>query len=75
MNYVFFYIMWMSRCVFTIALGRNGTRMHYEKQVNQEVCFVEAPSHNLQNFKDLLLMSRYKIPQHTFKGLAESMPS
>lgn len=32
------------------------------------------PPRNLQDEKDLLLTSRCQIPQHTFRGLAESAP-
>ncbi|MCJ8743381.1 hypothetical protein PDJAM_G00093370 [Pangasius djambal] len=35
---------------------------------------MEAPPHNLQDLKDLLLTSWCQIPQHTFRGLVESMP-
>lgn len=41
-----------------------------EKQVQS----LEAPPHNIQDFKDLLLTSWCEIPQTTFRGLVESMP-
>ena len=34
---------------------------------------MEAPPHNLQNFKDLLLTYWCQIPQHTFRGQVESI--
>ncbi|KAG5841041.1 hypothetical protein ANANG_G00195380 [Anguilla anguilla] len=41
-----------------------------EKQVRS----MEAPPHNLQDLKDLLLTSWCQISEDTFRGLVESMP-
>ncbi|KAF7659717.1 hypothetical protein LDENG_00294150 [Lucifuga dentata] len=41
-----------------------------EKQVRS----MQAPPHNLQDLKDLLLTSWCQIPQDTFRSLVESMP-
>ena len=42
--------------------------------LDKQVRSMEAPPHNLQDIKDLLLTSWCQIPQHTFRGLVESMP-
>ncbi|MCI4387329.1 hypothetical protein PGIGA_G00072870 [Pangasianodon gigas] len=47
---------------------------HLWDVLDKQVRSMEAPPHNLQDLKDLLLMSWCQIPQHTFRGLVESMP-
>ncbi|KAK3536457.1 hypothetical protein QTP86_012613 [Hemibagrus guttatus] len=42
--------------------------------LDKQVPSMEAPPHNLQDLKDLMLTSWYQIPQHTFRDLVESMP-
>ncbi|KAK3525325.1 hypothetical protein QTP86_029840, partial [Hemibagrus guttatus] len=42
--------------------------------LDKQVQSMEAPPHNLQDLKDLLLTSWCQIPQHTFRDLVESMP-
>ncbi|KAK3513322.1 hypothetical protein QTP70_012374 [Hemibagrus guttatus] len=42
--------------------------------LDKQVPSMEAPPHNLQDLKDLLLTSWCQIPQHTFRDLVESMP-
>ncbi|KAK3551827.1 hypothetical protein QTP70_029006 [Hemibagrus guttatus] len=42
--------------------------------LDKQVRSMEAPPHNLQDLKDLLLTSWCQIPQHTFRDLVESMP-
>ncbi|KAK3524375.1 hypothetical protein QTP70_028018, partial [Hemibagrus guttatus] len=42
--------------------------------LDKQVRSMEAPPHNLQDIKDLLLTSWCQIPQHTFRDLVESMP-
>ena len=41
--------------------------------VLDKVQSMEAPPCNFQNLKDLLPTSWFQIPQHTFRGLVESM--
>merc|ERR1711980_5436 len=47
---------------------------HLWDVLDKQVRSMEAPPHNLQDLKDLLLTSWCQIPQHTFRGLVESMP-
>ncbi|XP_066556920.1 uncharacterized protein sergef isoform X2 [Amia ocellicauda] len=47
---------------------------HLWDVLDKQVRSMEAPPRNLQDLKDLLLMSCCQIPQHTFRGLVESMP-
>ena len=47
---------------------------HLWDVLNKQVRSMEAPPRNLQDLKDLLLTSWCQIPQHTFRGLVESMP-
>lgn len=47
---------------------------HLWDVLEQQVRSMEAPPHNLQDLKDLLLTSWCQIPQDTFRGLEESMP-
>jgi len=47
---------------------------HLWDVLNKQVRSMEAPPHNLQDLKDLLLTSWCQIPQHTFRSLVESMP-
>uniref|UniRef100_UPI0037E7D4FB zinc finger protein 219-like n=1 Tax=Semicossyphus pulcher TaxID=241346 RepID=UPI0037E7D4FB len=42
--------------------------------LDKQVRSIEAPPRSLQHLKVLLLMSWRQIPQHTFRGLVESMP-
>lgn len=42
--------------------------------LDKQVWFMEAPPPNLDNLKYLLLTSWCQIPQHTFRGLVESVP-
>ncbi|KAK3513336.1 hypothetical protein QTP70_012369 [Hemibagrus guttatus] len=42
--------------------------------LDKQMPSMEAPPHNLQDLKDLLLTSWCQIPQHTFSDLVESMP-
>ena len=42
--------------------------------LDKQVRSMEAPPRNLQDLKHLLLTSWCQIPQHTFRGLVESMP-
>ncbi|KAK3570575.1 hypothetical protein QTP86_022521 [Hemibagrus guttatus] len=47
---------------------------HLWDVLDKQVPSMEAPPHNLQNLKDLLLTSWSQIPQNTFRDLVESMP-
>ena len=47
---------------------------HLWDVLDKPVRSIEAPPHNLQDLKDLLLTSWCQIPQRTFRGLVESMP-
>uniref|UniRef100_A0A8P4K6M0 Transposable element Tc1 transposase n=1 Tax=Dicentrarchus labrax TaxID=13489 RepID=A0A8P4K6M0_DICLA len=47
---------------------------HLWDVLDKQVRSMEAPPNNLQDLKDLLLTSWCQIPQHTFRGLVESMP-
>uniref|UniRef100_A0AAY5KPB9 Tc1-like transposase DDE domain-containing protein n=1 Tax=Esox lucius TaxID=8010 RepID=A0AAY5KPB9_ESOLU len=47
---------------------------HLWDVLDQQVRSTPAPPRNLQELKDLLLMSWCQIPQDTFRGLVESMP-
>ncbi len=47
---------------------------HLWDVMKKQVRSMEAPPRNLQDLKDLLLTSWYQTPQHTFRGLVESMP-
>ena len=47
---------------------------HLWDVLDEQVRSVEAPPRNLQELKELLLTSWCQIPQHTFRGLVESMP-
>lgn len=47
---------------------------HLWDVLDKQVRSMEAPPRNLQDLKDLLLTSWCQIPQHTFRGLVESMP-
>ncbi|KAK3533242.1 hypothetical protein QTP70_013655 [Hemibagrus guttatus] len=47
---------------------------HLWDVLDMQVRAMEAPPHNLQDLKDLLLTSWCQIPQHTFRDLVESMP-
>ncbi|MCI4386854.1 hypothetical protein PGIGA_G00067410 [Pangasianodon gigas] len=47
---------------------------HLWDVLDKQVRSIEAPPHNLQDLKDLLLTSWCQIPQHTFRSLVESMP-
>ncbi|KAK3534858.1 hypothetical protein QTP86_028556 [Hemibagrus guttatus] len=47
---------------------------HLWDVLDKQVPSMEAPPHNLQDLKDLLLTSWCQIPQHTFRDLVESMP-
>ena len=47
---------------------------HLWDVLNKQVRSKEALPRNLQDLKDLLLTSWCQIPQHTFRGLVESMP-
>ncbi|KAK3505622.1 hypothetical protein QTP70_021284 [Hemibagrus guttatus] len=47
---------------------------HLWDVLDKQVRSMEAPLHNLQDLKDLLLTSWCQIPQHTFRDLVESMP-
>ncbi|KAK3560207.1 hypothetical protein QTP86_000776, partial [Hemibagrus guttatus] len=42
--------------------------------LDKQVRSMQAPPYNLQDLKDLLLSSWCQIPQHTFRGLVESIP-
>ncbi|KAK3509804.1 hypothetical protein QTP70_011627 [Hemibagrus guttatus] len=46
---------------------------HLWDVLDKQVRSMEAPPHNLQDLKDLLLTSWCQIPQHTFRDLVESM--
>ena len=46
---------------------------HLWDVLDKQVRSMEAPPHNLQDFKDLLLTSWCQIPQDTFRGLVECM--
>ncbi|XP_062292370.1 uncharacterized protein LOC133996801 [Scomber scombrus] len=47
---------------------------HLWDVLDKQVRSMEATPRNLQDLKDLLLTSWCQIPQHTFRGLVESMP-
>ena len=47
---------------------------HLWDVLDKQVRSMEAPPHNLENLKDLLLTYWCQIPQHSFRGLVESMP-
>ncbi|MCI4388573.1 hypothetical protein PGIGA_G00087550 [Pangasianodon gigas] len=47
---------------------------HLWDVLDKQVWSMEAPPHKLHDLKDLLLTSWCQIPQHTFRGLVESMP-
>ncbi|KAK3537253.1 hypothetical protein QTP70_005482 [Hemibagrus guttatus] len=47
---------------------------HLWDVLDKQVRSMEAPPHNLQDLKDLLLTSWCQIPQHTFRDLVESIP-
>uniref|UniRef100_A0A8P4G4M8 Transposable element Tcb1 transposase n=1 Tax=Dicentrarchus labrax TaxID=13489 RepID=A0A8P4G4M8_DICLA len=47
---------------------------HLWDALDKQVRSMESPPHNLQDLKDLLQTSWCQIPQHTFRGLVESMP-
>ena len=47
---------------------------HLWDVLNKQVRSMEAPPRNLKDLKDLLLTSWCQTPQHTFRGLVESMP-
>ncbi|MCI4382560.1 hypothetical protein PGIGA_G00016250 [Pangasianodon gigas] len=46
---------------------------HLWDVLDKQVRSMKAPPHNLQDLKGLLLTSWCQIPQHTFRGLVESM--
>uniref|UniRef100_A0AAY5L8T0 Carboxypeptidase E n=1 Tax=Esox lucius TaxID=8010 RepID=A0AAY5L8T0_ESOLU len=48
--------------------------VHLWDVLDKQVRSMEAPPRNLQDLKDLLLISWCQIPQHHFRGLLESMP-
>ena len=47
---------------------------HLWDVLDKQIQSMEAPPCNIQDLKDLLLTSWCQIPQHTFRGLVESMP-
>ncbi|MCI4389581.1 hypothetical protein PGIGA_G00099830 [Pangasianodon gigas] len=47
---------------------------HLWDMLDKQVRSMEAQTLNLQDLKDLLLKSLCQIPQHTFRGLVDSMP-
>ncbi|XP_062845349.1 uncharacterized protein LOC134303830 isoform X2 [Trichomycterus rosablanca] len=47
---------------------------HLWDVLDKQVRSMEAPPHNLEELKDLLVTPWCQIPQHTFRGLEESMP-
>ncbi|KAK3522560.1 hypothetical protein QTP86_023282 [Hemibagrus guttatus] len=47
---------------------------HLWDVLDKQVPSMEAPPHNLQDLKDLLLTSWCQIPQHTFRDLVKCMP-
>lgn len=46
---------------------------HLRDVLDKQVISMEAPSTNLQDFKDVPLMAWCQIPQHTLRGLVEPM--
>ncbi|XP_076147537.1 olfactory receptor 8A1-like [Alosa pseudoharengus] len=54
--------------------GNSNPIEHLWDVLDKQVRSMKAPPHNLQDLKDLLLLSWYQIPQHSFRGLVESMP-
>ena len=59
--------------VFGLQITQISTE-HLWDVLEQQVPSTAASPHNLQDLKDLLLMSWCQIPLGTFRGLAESMP-
>ncbi|KAK3525669.1 hypothetical protein QTP70_004315 [Hemibagrus guttatus] len=47
---------------------------HLWDVLDKQVRSMEAPPHNLEDLKDLLLPPWCQTPQHTFRDLEESMP-
>lgn len=47
---------------------------HLRGVLDKQVSSMESASHSLQDLNDLLLKSWCQIPQHTLRGLEESMP-
>lgn len=47
---------------------------HLRGVLDKQVSSMETASHSLQDLNDLLLKSWCQIPQHTLRGLEESMP-
>ncbi|MCI4375533.1 hypothetical protein PGIGA_G00110650 [Pangasianodon gigas] len=65
---------WSNESRFLLHHVDSQVHIHLWAVMDKQVRFMEAPSCNLQDLKNLLLMSWCQIPQHTFRAIVESIP-